>query len=290
MAKIFVRDIDNTWIDICKAKLRVLDQNLIWRQYLENNFIALGENTWQKIECPIDYATDITIPCGQLFNFSFGGKHYPRPYILEVPLGNNTGTVTVECQAITIADKFEIWWNERLVATSGYIGNLNQEALIYNTTKESILSVGYKVLKFNKNLATPYSMFIKVYSLDNNTLWRIFPHCINNTVNTSKINVFNNSDVTFVVIFRDANGDDGGIYVNNITELPPMRGILNNDSRIGNESFSIYPSHFSSGSFKVEILRNNIVINTYTSSMSNVASFNVNVTAGPAYEIKISKI
>ena len=117
--------------------------------------------------------------CGTQYSYS-GGATFPT--LLNINLGTGTGNVTLNFNAGTIPDKFEVWFDGIKVIDTGYRGNANYQIQLNNALEErglpseTISGVGLGSAFFHKTTNTEVAL-VKVYAPLENTLWNLTLGC-----------------------------------------------------------------------------------------------------------------
>ena len=117
--------------------------------------------------------------CGTQYTYS-GGENFPT--LLNINLGTGTGTVTLNFNALSIPDKFEVWFDGVKVIDTGYRGsatyqsNLDADLALRGLPSETIAGVGSGSANFNKTTNTEVAL-VKVYGPLENTFWSLTLGC-----------------------------------------------------------------------------------------------------------------
>ena len=117
--------------------------------------------------------------CGTQYPYS-GGENFPT--LLNINLGAGTGTVTLNFDARSIPDKFEVWFDGVKVIDTGYRGsatyqsNLDADLALRGLPSETIAGVGSGSANFNKTTHTEVAL-VKVYGPLENTFWSLTLGC-----------------------------------------------------------------------------------------------------------------
>ncbi|NDG52010.1 MAG: hypothetical protein EBY39_03140 [Flavobacteriia bacterium] len=120
-----------------------------------------------------------SVDCGQASSFS-GGEAFPT--VINVNLGDSTGTVTLDFQAYTVPDKFEVWFDGNKVIDTGYRGSTNQQATLDNALaarglpSETITSPGAGSASFQKTTSSNIAQ-VRIYAPISNTAWDVEMNC-----------------------------------------------------------------------------------------------------------------
>lgn len=119
------------------------------------------------------------INCGTQTQFD-GGESFPT--LLNVNLGAATGNVTLNFNAQSIPDKFEVWFDGVKVIDTGYRGStfyqsqLNTALAERGLPIEAISGTGSGTASFSKTTTTQTAL-VKVYAPLENTLWSLTLGC-----------------------------------------------------------------------------------------------------------------
>jgi hypothetical protein len=158
--------------------------------------------------------TTTTIPvvaCGNAVAYSSGEPTYPNTTIIT--LGTATGNTILNYNAQTIPDRFIVEWNSNYVIDSGYrgattydIGGVNRglftsslagkvDPITLNTYPDfgtypidgypPVLIPSLSSASFDKNLTTPTTATVRVYSGNSGTLWGYRLDCPATTTTTT---------------------------------------------------------------------------------------------------------
>ncbi len=113
------------------------------------------------------------VACGASSSFS-GGQQFPT--YLNIHLGTDVGTVTLNFDAYGIPDKFEVWFDGNLVIDTGYRGDSFRQAALdaalaeRGLPSEPIVGAPAGIATFNKTTTTSTAQ-IRVYAPLTNTGW-----------------------------------------------------------------------------------------------------------------------
>lgn len=119
------------------------------------------------------------VACGASSSYS-GGQQFPT--YLNVILGTGTGVVTLNFNAKSIPDKFEVWFDGNKVIDTGYRGDAFRQAALdaalaeRGLPSETIAGIGLGTANFNKTTSTATAQ-IRVYAPLNLTGWDIELSC-----------------------------------------------------------------------------------------------------------------
>lgn len=117
--------------------------------------------------------------CGTEYPYT-GGEKFPT--LLNINLGAETGTVTLNYNAKIIPDKFEVWFDGVKVIDTGYRGaanyqtDLNTALALRGLPSEPIVGLGSGSANFNKTTNTQVAL-VKVYALLEGTNWNLTLGC-----------------------------------------------------------------------------------------------------------------
>ena len=117
--------------------------------------------------------------CGTQYTYS-GGENFPT--LLNINLGAGTGTVTLNYNAQSIPDKFEVWFDGIKVIDTGYRGSdfrqadLDAALALRGLPSEPIVGIGSGSANFNKTTNTQTAL-VKVYAPLDETLWSLTLGC-----------------------------------------------------------------------------------------------------------------
>ena len=117
--------------------------------------------------------------CGNQYTYT-GGETFPT--LLNIDLGQSTGTVTLNFNARSIPDKFEVWFDGIKVIDTGYRGStfyqtdLDNALALRGLPSETITGTGSGTANFNKTTNTKVAL-VKVYAPLDGTIWDITLGC-----------------------------------------------------------------------------------------------------------------
>ncbi len=132
---------------------------------------VVNKRTIQNVAAPDCLVEQVN--CGASSSFS-GGQQFPT--YLNIHLGTDVGTVTLDFDAYGIPDKFEVWFEGNLVIDTGYRGTLNHQTDLdaalaaRGLPSETIVSPPNGTATFNKNTTTSTAQ-IRVYAPLDLTGW-----------------------------------------------------------------------------------------------------------------------
>ena len=138
---------------------------------------VVNKRTIQNVAAPDCLVEQVN--CGTESSFT-GGQQFPT--YLNIHLGTDTGTVTLDFDAIGIPDKFEVWFDGNLVIDTGYRGSTFRQAELdaaladRGLPPETITAPPSGTATFNKTTATSTAQ-IRVYAPLNLTAWDIELSC-----------------------------------------------------------------------------------------------------------------
>jgi hypothetical protein len=159
---------DITWYNPCTNRTEFWKSGA-WNQLKEGDHYWL-EGEWKEVICGI--------PCGTSASYS-GGESFPTE--LEIVLGTALGTCVFSGNAISIPDKFQIWFEGDLVYDSGYRGDTSYQAALdadldsRGLGPESIVA-GMPTGNFYKGTATTKAT-VKVWAPLVGTAWSFSLGC-----------------------------------------------------------------------------------------------------------------
>ena len=123
--------------------------------------------------------TEPVISCGESKVYN-GSMNFP--YEATVSLGSGTGLVTLNFDAISVPDKFEIWFEGVKVIDTGYRGATSEQAALdadltsRGLPTETITAPGNGLASFTKNTSTPTAI-VRVYAPLGGTAWSMTLGC-----------------------------------------------------------------------------------------------------------------
>lgn len=148
--------------------------------------------------------TIASIPCGISSSYS-GGQSYPSSEVVN--LGNDTGPVAIQFNALSVPDRYIVTWNGEIVIDTGYRGSTSYDFGQSNRSafKSSLLGLvdpvtsniypdfttytddgypriagtGSGVQIFNKTSASPATATVEVYGPMAGTAWNYTLNCPN---------------------------------------------------------------------------------------------------------------
>lgn len=162
-------------------------------------FKLIQPSTKQVLTVTVNQEGLPSIPCGQNTGFSGGTGIYK----VNLELGTDTGLVEISCDAYSVADRFEVYYDGTKVADSKYIGEAGQESSLLSKNGQSfnvfewngstfvkngteVLSVGSedidlesgkKIISFTKSSAFPTQVTLVISGPLSGTAWNISPKC-----------------------------------------------------------------------------------------------------------------
>jgi len=123
--------------------------------------------------------TVVGVVCGTPTNYG-GGTSYPS--VETIALGPNLGNVVFNFDAVSVPDKFEVWFDGVKVIDTGYRGSTAQQTLLnaaltaLGDPTEIITSPGDGTVSFNKTTATTTAE-VRVYAPLSSTYWSFTMEC-----------------------------------------------------------------------------------------------------------------
>lgn len=123
--------------------------------------------------------TAVSIVCGNPTSYP-GGYSYPT--IETINLGSNLGSVIFNFNAVSIPDKFEVWFDGVKVIDTGYRGSslqqtaLNAALIALGDPIQTITEPGNGTVSFNKTTVTTTAE-VRVYAPLTGTYWTFVMNC-----------------------------------------------------------------------------------------------------------------
>lgn len=143
-----------------------------------SDVVADGDNYIVNVVATAD-APESPVACGDAASYS-GGEAFPTEVF--VSLGSSFGNVTLNFDALSIPDKFEVWYNGLKVIDTGYRGDssyqssLDAELATRGLPPETIMGLGSGTATFSKT-STTTSALVRVYAPLSGTAWNFTLNC-----------------------------------------------------------------------------------------------------------------
>lgn len=170
------------------------------------DYVAPIDNSESQAACPVPTTTTTTttttststtttttltppVPCDTGASYS-GGEAFPS--IQTISLGTDLGTVVLNFDALSVPDKFEVWFDGVKVIDTGYRGdislqsNLNSALAARGLPPETIVGTGAGSDFFEKSTATTTAE-VRVYAPISGTAWSFVLGCPTSTTTTTTL-------------------------------------------------------------------------------------------------------
>lgn len=137
-----------------------------------------GPKAWRPID-PYCVTEEPSIPCGTSSSYS-GGESFPTEEYIN--LGDDTGTVTLNYDAITVPDKFTVEWDGNIVIDTGYRGDPSNQAALDSALAgrglppETIQGAGVGTASFSKTNSSSIAI-VRVWAPMAGTAWNFTLTC-----------------------------------------------------------------------------------------------------------------
>lgn len=137
-----------------------------------------GPKAWRPID-PFCITEEPGIPCGTSSSYS-GGESFPTEEVIS--LGAGTGTVTLNFDALTVPDKFQVIFDGVTVIDTGYRGDSSNQAALDSALDdrglppEPIVGVGSGSATFSKSTSTTTAT-VRVWAPMSGTQWNFTLSC-----------------------------------------------------------------------------------------------------------------
>lgn len=120
-----------------------------------------------------------TTPCGSTATYS-GGAAFPSEVFID--LGSGTGNVVLHYDALSIPDKFEVFFGGNKVIDTGYRGDSSYQSALdaalaaMSLPPETIMGTGSGTASFTKSSVATFAL-VRVYAPLSGTAWNFIMDC-----------------------------------------------------------------------------------------------------------------